>query len=38
MSVEDGMKMVISAGSYTPYDSYGRVSHKVKGLYERGSA
>lgn len=38
MSVEDGMKMVISAGSYTPYGSYGRLTHKVKGLYEQESA
>jgi uncharacterized membrane protein len=29
MSVEDGMKMVISAGSYVPYDAFGRVGHRV---------
>ncbi len=30
MSIEDGMKMVISAGSFTPYDTHGRLGHPVK--------
>jgi uncharacterized membrane protein len=38
MSVEDGMKMVISAGSYTPYESYGRSDRKVQGFYKQESA
>jgi uncharacterized membrane protein len=38
MSVEDGMKMVISAGSYTPHGGYGRLTHKAKGLCQQGPA
>ena len=38
MSVEDGMKMVISAGSYIPYESYGRLGPGVKGRYRQESA
>ena len=38
MSIEDGMKMVISAGSYTPYDTYGRLGGRVKGLHRQESA
>ena len=38
MSIEDGMKMVISAGSYTPYDTYGRLGHQMKGLHRQESA
>ena len=38
MSVEEGMKMVISAGSYTPYERYSRLDHDVKRLYKQESA
>ncbi len=38
MSIEDGMKMVISAGSYTPYDTYGRPGYQMKGLHRQESA
>ena len=37
MTIEDGMKMVISAGSYTPYDDYGRLGHQARELHGQGS-
>jgi uncharacterized membrane protein len=37
MSVEDGMKMVISAGSYVPRGGYGGAGPAAKGLYGQGS-
>lgn len=37
MSVEDGMKMVISAGSYVPYSSYGGARGNLGGLDKQGS-
>jgi uncharacterized membrane protein len=37
MSIEDGMKMVISGGSYTPYNSFTEVGYPVKGMYKRDS-
>jgi uncharacterized membrane protein len=38
MSIEDGMKMVISAGSYTPYDTYGRLGNRAPELHGQGPA
>jgi uncharacterized membrane protein len=38
MSVEDGMKMVISAGSYAPYGGYVGAAAVGRGLYRRESA
>lgn len=38
MSIEDGMKMVISAGSYTPYDAYGRLGRRPAELHGQGPA
>jgi uncharacterized membrane protein len=35
MSVEDGMKMVISAGSYTPFGSPGRAAHLPEELHKQ---
>jgi uncharacterized membrane protein len=37
MSVEDGMKMVISAGSYTPYGNYLGPGGGIKSLYRQES-
>jgi uncharacterized membrane protein len=37
MTVEEGMKMVISAGSYTPYQTGGRWGPEVEGLYRQES-
>ena len=37
MSIEDGMKMVISGGSYIPYNSFTEVGYPVKGMYKRDS-
>ena len=38
MSIEDGMKMVISAGSYTPYEAYGRLGNRAAELHGQGPA
>jgi uncharacterized membrane protein len=38
MSVEDGMKMVISAGSYAPYGGYAGAVAGGRGLYRREQA
>ena len=35
ISVEDGMKMVISGGSYVPYNSFTEADYPVKDLYKK---